>query len=191
MSLGTQQDRLPPIAEAQQTPAQRKSVAAMVSGSRRDVRGPFIPLLRSPPLLDRVHPLGEYLRFRSVIPAKLRELAILSTSRFWQQTYEWHVHLRIALEAGLSVAIVDQLAAGGEVTGLGEDEQIVHEFCQDLHRTHAVGDSCYERAKALLGEDGVVELCGLCGYYTLLAMVMNVARTPLPPQAEVPFPPPG
>ena len=191
MSVAKQGERLPPIPEQEQTPAQKKSVTALVSGSRRDVRGPFIALLRSPALLDRVHPVGEYLRFRSVVPSKLRELAILATARFWQQTYEWHAHLTGAIEAGLSQATLDHLIRDSDGTGLADDERIVIGFCRELHRGHAVSDLSYEAAKNLLGEDGVVELCGLCGYYGLLAMVMNVARTSLPPSAQVPFSLPG
>ncbi|HEX4376396.1 MAG TPA: carboxymuconolactone decarboxylase family protein [Steroidobacteraceae bacterium] len=187
MSGATGRDRLPPIPDEEQTPAQKKSVNAIVSGSRRDVRGPFIPLLRSPALLDRVHPIGEYLRFRSVIPAELRELAILTMARFWQQTYEWHAHAQTALDAGVAQTTLDRLSVDWDGAGLAEDEHTVFEFCRELHRAHAVSDSLYEAAKKLLGEDGVVELCGLCGYYTLLAMVMNVARTPLPSGAQVPF----
>ena len=187
MSVATGGDRLPPIPEQEQTPAQKKSVAALVAGSRRDVRGPFIPLLRSPPLLDRVHPIGEYLRFRSVIAPKLRELATLIVARFWQQTYEWHAHIPPALDAGVAQSTINQLSPDWDGTGLPDDERTVLQFCRELHRSHAVSDDTYEGAKKLLGEDGVIELCGLCGYYTLLAMVMNVARTPLPPGAQVPF----
>ncbi len=190
MSGPTGEDRLPPIPEEEQTQAQKKSVAALVSGSRRDVRGPFIPLLRSPPLLDRVHPIGEYLRFRSVIPPKLRELATLFVARLWQQTYEWHAHTPTALDAGVAQSTLNQLSPDWDGTGLAEDELLVLQFCRELHRTHAVSDSTYEATKKQLGEDGVMELCGLCGYYTLLAMVMNVARTPLPSGAQVPFGPP-
>ena len=190
MAVGRQGDRLPPIPEHEQTPTQKRSVAALVSGSRRDVRGSFIALLRSPALLDRLHPVGEYLRFRSIVPRKLRELAILATSRFWQQTYQWQAHAASALEAGLSQTTLDQMALNHDVSELAEDEHTVLQFCRELHRDHAVSDPTYEQAKALLGEDGVVELASLCGYYTLLAMVLNVARTPPPPHVDLPFSPP-
>jgi 4-carboxymuconolactone decarboxylase len=177
-------DRLPPIPEDQLTPAQKKVAKALLSGSRKAVRGPFIPLLRSPDLCDRTQKLGEYLRYRSIVPPKLRELAILATARHWQQTYEWQAHAKSATDAGLSEEVIDTLALEWDGTGLASDEQTVLRFCRELHRHRAVSDPTYKAAKALLGEDGVVELCGLCGYYTMLAMVMNVARTP--PVAEGP-----
>lgn len=183
-------ERLPAIPVEQQNAAQKKAIEALISGSRRDARGPFIPMLRSPELLDRAQRLGEYLRFRSVVPRKLRELAILATARHWQQTYEWHAHLSHGLEAGLSEQSIDTLALDGDGSALPSDEATVLQFVRQLHRNHATGDAVYAQTEALLGEDGVVELCGICGYYTLLAMVMNVARTPAPPGASIPFGPP-
>jgi 4-carboxymuconolactone decarboxylase len=191
MSAGIPHDRMPPIPEDQQSPAQKKTVAALIAGSRRDVRGASIALLRSPGLLERAQQVGEFLRFRSVVPRKLRELAILATARFWQQTYEWHAHTFTAAEAGLSDTIVNRLALDWEDADLADDEQTVLQFCRELYRTHAVSDATYARAVALLGETGVVELTALCGHHTLLAMVLNVARTPIPDGAEVPFVPPA
>jgi 4-carboxymuconolactone decarboxylase len=183
--------RLPPIPDDQQTPAQRKVVKALLAGSRKAVRGAFIALLRSPDLCDRTQKLGEYLRYRSVVPIKLRELAILATARHWQQTYEWQAHATSAVEAGLPEQVIDTLALEWDGAGLAPDEHAVLRFCRELHRDRVVSDGTYDAAKTLLGEKGVVELCGICGYYAMLAMVMNVAHTP--PVSEgppVPFSPP-
>jgi 4-carboxymuconolactone decarboxylase len=195
MGVSHSGERLPAIPVDQQNQAQKKAVAALISGSRRDVRGPFIPMLRSPEMLDRAQRLGEYLRFRSVVPRKLRELAILATARHWQQTYEWHAHVSNGLEAGLSEQSIDTLASATvaldwDHSDLPADEATVLRFVRELHRQHATSDAVYAQTKALLGEDGVVELCGICGYYAMLAMVMNVARTPVPEGASVPFGPP-
>lgn len=187
MTVMASGERLPAIPVEKQTPAQKKAVASLLSGSRRDVRGPFISMLRSPHMLDRAQRLGEYLRFRSVVPKKLRELAILATARHWQQTYEWHAHTASAAEAGLSEQIIDTLALDWDGAGLPPDEQAVLQFCRELHRNHAVSDATYAQAKSLLGEGGVVELCGICGHYSMLAMLMNVARTPPPEGASIPF----
>jgi|HubBroStandDraft_5_1064220.scaffolds.fasta_scaffold275064_1 4-carboxymuconolactone decarboxylase len=188
MSEASKGGRLPPIPDDRQSAAQKKVVKAMLAGSRKAVRGPFIALLRSPDLCDRAQKLGEYLRFRSRLPPKLRELAILATARHWQQTYEWDAHARIAQEAGLSEQSMDTLALEWDGAGLPPEEQTVLRFCRELHRHRTVSDATYRAAAILLGEDGVVDLCGICGYYTLLAMVMNVAQTPLPEgAAPVPF----
>ncbi|MGA8708752.1 MAG: carboxymuconolactone decarboxylase family protein [Steroidobacteraceae bacterium] len=180
--------RLPPIAEVHLTEAQRQARAAIMQGPRGRLSGPFVPLLRSPELCQRTQLLGEYLRFGSVIPQRLRELAILSTARHWRQSFEWQTHAPIAQGLGLAAGTLAALAAGLAPDALAADEAVVLEFCHQLHTTHAVSDQTYAAARDLLGEPGVIELCGLCGYYALLAMVLNVARTPPPVGGPSPFP---
>jgi 4-carboxymuconolactone decarboxylase len=173
-------DRMPPLAPEILTPAQQRAAAAIVSGRRGALFGPFIPLLRSPELLDRTQRLGEYLRYDCTIPQRLRELAILVTARHYDQTYEWYVHAPAAAGAGLAASVITAIAARSTPAQGQPDEQTVHAFCSELLAGHSVSDATYARALALLGEAGVVDLCGLCGYYGLLALVLNVARTPLP-----------
>jgi len=180
-------DRLPPIPPETMAPAQRDAAHALVRGRRGALFGPFVPLLRSPELLDRTQRLGEYLRYDSAVPARLRELAILVTARHFRQAYEWHVHAPAAESAGLAPAIIAELAAGRRPQSLGDDEAVVHDFCSELHTRHEVDDARYAAALALLGERGIVDLCGICGYYGLLALVMNAARTPLPEGAAAPW----
>lgn len=187
MSIPAVPERLAAIPETQWTAAQREAAAALTAGPRGSLRGPFIALLRSPELLDRTQRLGEYLRYRSVLPPKLRELAILATARHWSQRYEWHAHTVEALQAGWSKAQLLALGQQREPPGIAPDEATVLQFCLQLHRSCAVSDELYERTRLLLGEQGVVELCGICGYYSLLAMVLNVARIPPPPDAAIPF----
>jgi 4-carboxymuconolactone decarboxylase len=182
-------ERLPPIPEARQSDAQRRVAAALIAGPRGRLSGPFIALLRSPELCERTQRLGEYLRFESIVPQRLRELAILSTARHWHQNYEWQAHAPIAERLGISRRLIDALATEALPEGLESDEAIVLNFCAELHQSRAVSDAVYLQALSLLGEDGVIELCGICGYYALLAMVLNVARTGLPPGAPAPFAP--
>lgn len=145
-------------------------------------------MLRSPELLDRAQRLGEYLRYQSAVPPRLRELAILVTARHYRQAYEWHVHAPAAVQAGLAAASLTALAADERPMTLQPDEAVVYEFCSELLTTHAVHDGTYAAARTLLGEHGLVDLCGICGYYGLLALIMNVARTPLPEGAQAPWP---
>ncbi len=180
-------DRLPPIPPDELTSDQRRAAAALEQSRRGALFGPFIPLLRSPELLDRAQRLGEYLRYDSAIPRRLRELAILVTARHFRQAYEWHVHAPAAVESGLAERTVAAIAEGRRPQSLQVDEAAVYDFCAELHGGHAVSDATYARAHALLGEQGVIDLCGVCGYYGLLALVMNVARTPLPPGAPAPW----
>jgi 4-carboxymuconolactone decarboxylase len=180
-------ERWPAIPESQLTAAQRQVAATIMHGPRARLSGPFIALLRSPDLCQRAQLLGEYLRFDSMVPHRLRELAILATARHWRQNFEWQTHAPIAQRAGLTPRLIEDLAAGREPAELAPDEAIVLAFCLELHVDRGVSDTTYAQAHGLLGEQGAVELCGLCGYYALLAMVLNVARTPAPDGSASPF----
>lgn len=180
-------ERLPLIPQERWTHAQRAAVAAFASTRAGPLRGPFLPLLYSPELLDRAQRLGEYLRYHSALPATLRELAILIAARHWSQEYEWCVHAPIAEKSGLRRRLIEALALGRRPEEMDAAEAAVYDFCTELHERHTVSDAVYAAARAALSEPGVVDLCGICGYYSLLAMVMNVARTPLPPGAARPF----
>jgi 4-carboxymuconolactone decarboxylase len=179
-------DRLPPLPASALTADQRRAVDELVAGRRGSLYGPFIPMLRSPELMSRAQRLGEYLRYRAAVPEHLRELTILTVARHWDQAYEWSVHEPIAQKAGMSIDAIAALARGSRPQFTTDAETAVYEFCTELHSTKTVSDATFERAKTLLGETGLVDLVGLCGYYAMLAMFMNVARTPLPAQ-EVPF----
>jgi 4-carboxymuconolactone decarboxylase len=179
--------RLPPLDEAGLTEAQRRVAQAIASGKRGGVRGPFHALLRSPELADRVQRLGAYLRYESALDPRLAELAILVTARHWGAQYEWHAHRPIAIGAGLAPEVADAIAAGLRPEALAHDEAAVYDFCRELHEGKGVGDATWERALARLGERGVVDLVGLCGYYALIAMVLNAARVPMPPGVEPPL----
>ncbi len=186
------QGRFPPIPPERMTPEQRQAAEAIAGGPRGGVRGPFNALLRSPALADRFQRVGEYLRFNSSIPAALNEFAILIAAREWSAQYEWYAHHRLAMQAGLSPAIAQAVAEGRRPEGMSADEALVHEFCTELHRSRTVSDATFERARDRFGEQGVVDLLGVSGYYVAVAMVLNVAQVPLPegvPPPLAPLPP--
>lgn len=179
--------RFPNLEPGQMSPAQKRVHDAIAGGPRGGVRGPFGVLLRSPELADRVQKVGEHLRFNSSLPARLNEFAILINARFWESKYEWHAHRPFALKGGLAESIADAVAQRARPVGMKEDEEIVYEFCTALHTRHAVDDVLFRRAVTVLGEQGVVDLIGVSGYYTLVSMVLNVAEIPLPPGAPEPW----
>lgn len=184
-------DRMPEIPPDKMTDAQKRAAAELISGPRGAVFGPFVPLLRSPELMSLAQKLGEYLRFNSALPAKLSEMVMLLISREWTQQFEWQIHHQLALKAGLNPEIVAAIAQGRRPASMAEDEEIVHDFCTELYRNRSVSDATYDRAVARFGEQGVIDMLGVNGYYTMLAMVMNVARTPVPegkPEPLAPFP---
>jgi 4-carboxymuconolactone decarboxylase len=187
MTVQPADDRLPPLPPEQWTPEQRAAAAALIATPRGALRGPFVPLLRSPELLDRAQQLGAYLRYRCSLPEPLREFAILVIARYWRQRYEWHTHAPLAQRTGTPDAVIAALARGERPAAMSSDHAVVYDFCQQLQARHSVDDATYGRALALWGEAGVVDLSGLCGYYTLLAMVMNAARTPVPGNPSDPF----
>jgi 4-carboxymuconolactone decarboxylase len=174
------EDRLPPIAEGSWSDEQRRYAQAIIDGPRGALVAPFVPLLRSPELMDHAQRMGEHLRYRSAIGPRLSELAILVTARHWSQQVEWAIHAPIALVQGISTEAVEAIAQGRRPETLQDDEAAVYAFSTELHRDRGVSDKTWANAIARLGERGVVDLIGINGYYTLLSMVMNAARTPAP-----------
>ena len=174
------QDRLPPIPADRLTDAQKKAMAEFKAARNADVSGPFWPLLRSPEVMNRARAMGDYLRFNSVLPPRLSEFAIIITSRQWTQNYEWDVHAPLAQQGGLEPSIIAAVADGRRPDGMADDEDALYTMCDELHRTQSVSDATYSRAVKVFGEQGVVDILGISGYYTMLAMVLNTARTPVP-----------
>jgi 4-carboxymuconolactone decarboxylase len=177
-------NRMPPMARASMTEVQAAAVDGFKAARGVDIGGPFVPLSRSPEVLKMATHIGKYLRAESPVPTHLSELATCITARRWAQSYEWHAHEPIALYAGIKPEVLAAIAEGRYPAGMADDEAVVYAFCTELHANGSASDATYARAKALLGEQGVIDLCAICGYYTLLAFVLNVARTPLPEGAE-------
>ena len=172
------QNRMPPIPDEEMTEAQKEAVEEF-RAARGEPGGPWAVILRSPELLNRLRGVSDYLRFNSSLPPRLSEFVILITAREWTQNYEWAAHHRLALDGGLNPDIAAALADGRRPEGMADDEEALYDFCTALHRDGRVSDTTYARAVAEFGEQGVVEMVGLSGYYTLIAMVLNTARTPL------------
>ena len=142
------------------------------------VSGPFHPLLRSPELMTRTRAMGDYLRYKSALPPRLSEFVILLTAREWMQQYEWNAHYPIAVKAGVKREVLDAIAEGRRPEGMSEQETILYDFCRELHHDRAVSDATYARALKEFGEHALVDTIGITGYYTMLAMTLNIARTP-------------
>jgi 4-carboxymuconolactone decarboxylase len=168
---------MPPIPASKFTAAQKAAAEQFKKDRGYDVMGPFAVLLRSPDVMLRAKALGDYLRFRNVLPKRVNEMVILVTAREWTQQFEWAHHCKHALEAGLALEIIDAIADGRRPQRLAEDEAAAYDFAIELLRTKRVSDYTFATARDLFGEQGVIDLVGVCGYYSLLAMAMNVART--------------
>ena len=190
--------KLTPFTEM--TPDQRNYADAVLagptaaSGSSAAVPGaatigaPFNVYLRSPILAEQLRGVAEYIRFKTSIPHKLNEFAILVTARQWGAQYEWFAHHRLAMKAGLKPEIAEALANGKRPAGMDADETIIYNFSQELHTTRAVSDANYKAVVDRFGEQGAVDLIAVNGYYVLVAMILNVDRSPLPGGAKPPLP---
>jgi len=177
-------DRFKPLTYDLMTPEQKTLTDHLLSGERRTMDGPFNAMLRSPEMGDLAQKLGAYLRFHSSVPRKLNELAIIITARHWNSQFEWYAHHRYALEAGVSPAIADAVAAGKRPASMQPDEEAVYSFCTELLTTKQVSDKTFDAAVKTLGERGVMDLIGVMGYYHFVSMVLNVDRYPLPEGAK-------
>ena len=190
--------KLIPVEEL--TPEQKKVADAIRSGPRAAVKnssaarpgplgGPFNVWLRSPGVGDIIQSLGAEIRFRSSLPSKLNELAIIVTARHWTCQYEWFAHHRLALEAGLDPAIGADIAQGRRPAKMDADETIVYNFSRELHETRGVSDATFKAARERFGERGVVDLIAVNGFYGLVSMALNVDQTPLPAGEKPPLAP--
>lgn len=177
-------DRMPPISPGKMTAEQKRAAEEFKSGRGYEPRGPFAVMLRSPEVMLRAKAMGDYLRFRNVLPKRVSELVILVTAREWTQHYEWAHHYKFAKEAGLAMEIADAIADGRRPERMDEEEAAAYDFSIELQRTRRVSDATYARALAKFGEQGIIDMIGLNGYYTFNAMMMNVARTKLEDGSE-------
>ncbi|HEV2610342.1 MAG TPA: carboxymuconolactone decarboxylase family protein [Noviherbaspirillum sp.] len=189
---GNGPERMPPMDPGSMDDAQKAAAEEMIAGPRGAVKGPFISMLRSPELMNRLQKVGEYLRFQSALDTRLNEFVMLITARHLTNQFEWRVHYPLALKAGVKAEVLDALAEGRRPAGMAGDEEIAYDVCDELFRTHGVSDTTYRRAVETFGERGVIDMIGLAGYFTTVSLIMNVARTPAEPGAQVkplaPFP---
>jgi 4-carboxymuconolactone decarboxylase len=173
-------DRFRPLSYDEMTPAQKTMIDHLFAGPRGGANGPFNVLLRSPEMGDLAQQFGAATRFKTSIPSKLNELAIIITARYWTSQYEWQAHHRAALQAGLSPAIADAIAQGKRPSGMQKDEEAVYNFCTELLNTKQVGDATFSAAKESVGERGVVDLIAVMGWYNMVSMLLNTDRYPVP-----------
>lgn len=169
-------DRLPTIPPEQYTTEQKQAAADFEAARKVPVFGPFEPLMHSPQVMSQARAMGDYLRYKSAIGNTLSELAILVTAREWAQNYEWSVHYPIALKAGIRQEVADAIGNGRRPTAMSTDEEIVYDYASELLHTKQVSDATFGRAKARFGAKGVVDMTGIVGYYTFLAMQLNAAQ---------------
>jgi 4-carboxymuconolactone decarboxylase len=174
------QTRLPEIPVDQYTAEQKKAAQEFEAARKKAPWGPFAMLIYSPELMNNARAMGDYLRYTSAFDSALSEFAILITAREWSQDYEWSVHYPIAIKAGLKPEIAQALKEGRRPEGMSEEQTIVYDFTIELQRYKQVSDVTFAKTEKRFGKKGAIDLAGIAGYYTFLAMEMNMARRPAP-----------
>lgn len=159
---------------------QQKRIADSISSSRGSIRGPFGVWLHAPGLADPAQAVGAYIRFASRLPGNLRELAICTIARRWRADFEWFAHAPLAVAEGIPAEAVEKLRVGEAPAPLAAEEALVHRLAEEIARTGRLGDESYAAGISRLGAEGMVDLVGLCGYYTLVSFTLNVFDVPVP-----------
>lgn len=179
-------ERLPVPDREAMNEAQRAAADAIINGPRKAIFGPFVPLLQTPVLMERIGKTGEALRFDGTLPDRVRELAICVVARETGNQFEWQTHAPLAIKVGVAAAAIDALAVGRRPRHLSPEEQCALDLVTELMRRHGVSDETYTESTSCFGEAGTVELTALVGYFVMVCWIMNVARTPGPGGAKTP-----
>jgi 4-carboxymuconolactone decarboxylase len=167
---------------ATMTAEQKRVYDAIANSPRGGVRGPLAVWLHRPEMADKAQALGTYCRYGTSLEKRLSELAIIILGRIWNAEFEWQAHKPMALQNGISEAVVEAIRTHATPAFEKEDEAVTYDFVTTLHREHGIPDDLYARAVSIIGEGGVVDLVAIAGYYTLVSMTIQAFRvTPLHP----------
>jgi 4-carboxymuconolactone decarboxylase len=172
--------RLKDLSPSEMSDDQKSIYAEATAGKRGTVVPPLRAWIHAPEMARHASRLGEFLRYNTSLGARLSELAILVTARHWSAHYEWYAHKRIALAAGLEPKIVDAINHRRVPDFDDPKAQLVYEFSESMHENHTVPKLLYDKAVAMFGESGTVELVGVLGYYSLISMTLNAFEVGLP-----------
>jgi len=176
------------IAPTEMNPAQKRVHDQIVAGKRGRFGGPFHILIHAPEICEYASKLGEHLRWGTSLPDRLSELAIITTARFWRAQYEWYAHAPLAEKAGVPAAAIETIRTGGTPVLTAKDEALVYRVCSEIFRTQRLSDESFREAVNALGEQGLVEVIAIIGYYTLIGNTLNVFEVGLPAGTPLPFP---
>ena len=178
--------RLPTLKYEELNPRQKESWDKH-SVRRETVRGPYHVWMHSPDLMDKVSPLSNYFRFDCSLPVKLREFGILVTARFWDAQYSWNAHVEKARAAGIPDQVINDLAAGKRPRFEAQDERVFYDFAMEALTNHFVSEKTFKEARETFGPQGIVDLIGAVGYFSMLQICLNSAEVDLEPGSKPPF----
>jgi 4-carboxymuconolactone decarboxylase len=167
---------------------QRKVAETLTKGPRGGVRGPYVALIYSPDLAERMRHLGDFIRFAGVLPPRVKEIVIFTVARHWSVDYMFGIHREMSKEVGVERAIVDAIAAGRRPEKLTPSEEAAYDAARELLRVARLGDATFAALEKHFGARGAIELVTFVGYYTTLAMVLNTSEM-APPEGTAPLSP--
>jgi len=182
--------RVPILEEAELTGDQRALLDSIRSGPRggsTTIRGPFAVFLHAPVFGELAQKLGGHCRFKTAVPPRLSEFAVLATAKLWRAQYEWFAHVPQAERAGVKPETIRDLHKGRVPKSAPKDERAIYDFIQELYKGKRVSDKTFARVLAVLGQPGTIELVGILGYYVLISMILNVFRMSPPEGEPLPF----
>jgi 4-carboxymuconolactone decarboxylase len=180
-------DRLPRFDASNAMPEQKAVLDEILSGPRGNLNGPFLGWIHSPELAQQAQRLGAFCRYRTGLPLRLSELAILVTAARWQAQAEWYIHYPIALEAGVAQVDAEAIRLGRQPSFANSDDALIYAFASELYDTKRVSDATYAAAVTRFGHEVTINLVGLLGYYALVAMTLNVFDMRAQGQVTLPF----
>lgn len=169
------------------SPEQREICEETLAGPRSSLPAPLKAWLFRPELARRGQSLGAYARYGTSLPAELSELVILVTARHWMSEYEWHAHEREALRAGIAPEIVDAIETDDTPDFTDKKSACVFALSKELYASRGLAEESYRRGIATLGRDGMIDLVAIAGYYSFVAMTLNVFDIGVPEGAVRPF----
>ena len=172
--------RLTLLSPGEMNEEQKQTYDESIAGKRGAPPAPMMAWLNSPEMARHATRLGGVLRFDTIFPAKLSEIAILVTARHWTSHYEWYAHKGLALKGGMDLKIIDAIRDRRTPDFDDPKARIIYEVAKSLHEGHGVSKPLYDEAVKLVGERGIVEIIGLCGYYTMVSMTLNTFEFGLP-----------
>ena len=172
--------RLKLLSPGEMSAEQKETYDESIAGKRGAPPAPMMAWLNSPEMARHATRLGEVMRYNTLFPAKLSEIAILVTARHWTSHYEWYAHKRLALKGGMDPKIIDNIRDRRTPVFDDPKGKMIYDLAKSLHEGHGVSKSLYDEAVGVLTERGIVEVIGLCGYYTMVSMTLNTFEFGLP-----------
>ena len=167
--------RLPPITTKDQVAAKDHAVFDSIVASRGAVQGPFTMFLNSPELAGRLAHLGAYIRFEGSLDMRARVLAAMTVAREFEAVYVWGAQTGGARRLGVPEETIAAIRENHSRGIPPEDAEIV-EFTRQLLRRHRVDEASFKKMQDRLGNDGLIQLTGAIGYYSMLAMTVNACE---------------